>query len=259
MLRGSISKLAAVLALLAMLLGTLAWYEVVPGGWTLRGWILPHAVRQAQEQAQRSRTRLALFATENPSVAPHSIVFLGSSTIERFPLPVLFPDRPVLNRGIGNETATELLRRLDASLPAADPAAAVLYVGSLDFRRERCTPETTRRRVARIVDGLRGRYPDLPIALIGLLSEWDFPTDRVEALAETNRALADLARDAGLTFIRTDRPPITNRSGHLDRASSVDRLHLGPEGYRHLARWLIEAGGPLGTLLGGTERTKKGT
>jgi len=270
MARASIGKLSAVLGVLAITLATLAWYEVIPGGWTLRGWIVPHAIRQAQEQAQRSRARLALFRTDNPSVPPGAVVFLGSSTIERFPLAEMFPGRPVVNRGIGNETAGELLQRLDASLPQAAPAAAVLYGGSLDFRRERCQPEVTRRRVARIVDELRARYPGLPIALIGLLSEWDFAPARVRDLAATNLALAQLARDADLTFVATDRPPITTPAGQLARPCSADRLHLGSEGYRHLARWLIEAGGKVGDLLApvseptglesdGTDRAKRDT
>ena len=29
---------------------TLAWYDVLPGGWTLRGWVVPHYQRQAEAQ-----------------------------------------------------------------------------------------------------------------------------------------------------------------------------------------------------------------
>ena len=246
----AIAWTVATVTLGAVTLGTLAWYEVIPGGWTLRGWVVPHAVRQAHEQAQRSRARLALFRAENPGVPPGSVVFLGSSTIERFPLEERFPGRAVVNRGIGNETATELLGRLDASLPDAPPAAAVLYAGSLDFRREHRPPEVTRRRVGRIVAELRARYPGLAIALIGLLPEWDFPPEEVAALARTNAALAGLAAEAGLSFVPTDRPPITTGDGSLARECSADRLHLNGLGYRHLARWIVEAGGPVASLLG---------
>lgn len=227
----------------------LAWYDLIPGGWTLRGWVLPHAVRQAHEQAQRSRERLRLFRGENPHLAPGSIVFLGSSTIERFPLGTEFPGKPAVNRGIGNETATELLARLDASLPAAPPAAAVLYAGSLDFRREHRPPQVTRKRVERIVRELRARFPDLPLAVVGLLPEWDFPETEVRALAATNRALEELAAELGLSFIATDRPPITGPDGSLTRACSADRLHLNSTGYEHLARWILEAEGPVARLL----------
>ncbi len=247
--RPSASRLALLAALLGGVLLILAWHDVVPGGWRLRTLVVPHHVREAWRQARHAAERLALFAEENPALPDAAVLFLGSSTIERFPLERLFPGVPTANRGIGNETATELLARLDASLPASTPAAAVLYAGSLDFRREERSPEVTARRVERVVLRLREHFPGLPIALIGLLPEWDFPAPRVVALAATNRALADLAAARDLAFVPTDRPPITDPHGALARAASADRLHLGEVGYRALAGWLLQEGGAAGRAL----------
>jgi hypothetical protein len=241
------SLLAAGLALPLLLL--LAWFGVIPGGWTLRGWIEPHAERRAREQAEYSSERLAEFRRENGTAPAGSIVFLGSSTIERFPLRSAFPERPCLDRGIGDETTDELLDRLDASLPDAPPAGVVLYVASVDFRRAGRSPEVIKSRLETIVRRLRARDPALPIALIGILSERGATPEFVARLAATNARLEGFAQANGLAFVRTDRAPITLPSGALSEECSVDRLHLSEEGYRHLARWLLEDGGDVAQFL----------
>lgn len=227
-----------------------AWYHGVPGGWTLRGWVVPHALREARAQAARSAARLATFARENPAAPEGAVLFLGSSTIEYFPLDELFAGVPCLNRGIGNESAAELLARLEASLPQRPPAGAVLYAASIDFRRLGAAPEEVAARAWAVVRALRERYPDLPVALVGLLSERDFPPGEVARLARTNAALAELASRRELAFVRTDRPPVTLPDGTLAPDASADRLHLNERGYRALAGWIVEDGGAVGRLLG---------
>lgn len=239
---------ALVLPVLA-LIALLAWFDVIPGGWTLRGWVEPHSERRARRQAEYSARRLEEFAAENELVTPGSVVFLGSSTIERFPLRKCFPDRYCLDRGIGDETATELLARLDASLPSAPPAGLVLYAASVDFRREGQPPEVIEARVRAVVRRIRERFPGLPIALVGLLSERDARADFVARLRATNARLARLAGESGLAFVDTDRPPVSLPSGALSEECSADRLHLSEEGYRHLTRWLLEDGGEVARLL----------
>ncbi|MCP3918070.1 MAG: hypothetical protein GY711_21185 [bacterium] len=228
----------------------LAWIDVLPGGWTLRGWVTPHAVRRARAQAEFSAERVTRFAETNATLAAGSIVFIGSSTIERFPLAELFPHKPCVDRGIGGETATELLARLGASLPHATPAGVVLYAASLDFRRENQPPAVVARRVAAIAEALHGRFAGVPVAVIGILPERDMPAAMVARLTSTNAELAALAEELGIAFVPTDRAPITDATGSLAADCAADRLHLGPKGYAALARWLIDEGGPVGELLG---------
>ena len=82
------------LCLLPGLLLALAWIDVLPGGWRLRGWVTPHPVREAREQAERSAHRLLEFREENATAPAGTTVWLGSSTIERFPLAQLMTNRP---------------------------------------------------------------------------------------------------------------------------------------------------------------------
>ncbi|MEZ6021672.1 MAG: hypothetical protein R3F17_16760 [Planctomycetota bacterium] len=51
------------LGLAALGLGALglAWIDVLPGGWTLRGWVIPHAQREERLRLQHREQRLAEF------------------------------------------------------------------------------------------------------------------------------------------------------------------------------------------------------
>ena len=225
------------------LLAVLAWNDVLPGGWTLRGWITPHAEREALEQAEYSAGRMVQIEELCANAQPGAIAFLGSSTIERFPLAELFPDL-----GIGNESTSALIDRLERSVPVGI-AGAVLYVGSIDFRDQHRRPEGIAALAGEILDQLRAGSPELPLALIGVLPEQSMDASFVSELGQVNTVLLALCHERGCAFVATARPPITDASGSLNPEMAADRLHLGPEGYSHLARWLTEDGGALGQLL----------
>ncbi|MAG61956.1 hypothetical protein CMO84_00345 [Candidatus Woesearchaeota archaeon] len=230
------------------LLAVLAWNDVLPGGWTLRGWITPHAEREALEQAVYSASRMVQIEELCANAPPGAIAFLGSSTIERFPLAELFPDKNCLNLGIGNESTSALIDRLERSVPVGI-AGAVLYVGSIDFRDQHRRPEGIAALAGEILDQLRAGSPELPLALIGVLPEQSMDASFVRELGQVNAVLLALCHEKGCAFVATSRPPITDASGSLNPEVAADRLHLGPEGYSHLARWLTEDGGALGQLL----------
>ena len=222
----------------------LAWYDVLPGGWTLRGWVTPHAVRRARAQAEYAEKRLASFAEGNRAAPPGSIVWLGSSTIERFPLDALFPGHHHLDRGIGNESAAELLTRLDRSLPDSRPRLVVLYAGSIDFRALGRPPEAIARLARGVIARVEARYePRVPVLVIGILPERDMSAAMVARLRETNAALAAVCADEPTrVFVDTSRPPIVLPDGSLDPSVAADRLHLAEPGYRALADWIRATG-----------------
>lgn len=241
--------LLASIAALA-LVATLSWTHVLPGGWRMRGWLMPPAVREARALEDHAARRRLAFAAEAPPPAG-AVVFLGSSTIERFPLAESFPDVICVDRGIGNESLPRLLERLDASLPEARPAAAVLYLGSIDFRLHGRPPARIAALARLAMRWIRERHPDLPVALIGILPEQDMPAEMVARLAETNAALAALCAAEGCSFVPTNVAPITRADGSLEPALAADRLHLNDAGYVALAALLRADGGPVGAILRG--------
>ena len=129
----------------------------------------------AREQAERSAHRLLEFREENATAPAGTTVWLGSSTIERFPLAQLMPNRTHLNRGIGGESAGELLDRLERSLPAARPARLVFYVGSIDHRVHGRPAARVAADARRVVEAALERWSQDPpaVTLLGILPEQD--------------------------------------------------------------------------------------
>jgi lysophospholipase L1-like esterase len=178
------------------------------------------------------------------------VVFIGSSTIARFPLEKTYHGSAA-NLGKADENAVEMRARIARELPDdARPSAFILYAGSYDFRKEPgLSAQEIRDRVDGIAGDLRARFPETPIALIEVLPARSQTAEEHAALAALNSELATLARGRGASFIPTNRPPLGDANGDLLETMSVDRFHLNDAGYRVLAKWIREDGGPVGELL----------
>ena len=237
-------KLLAGSAFAASTIFGLAWVDVLPGGWRLRSWLVPQDVRDGRHREEHREARLARFAVENPSAPAGSIVFLGSSTIERFDLVANFPGAPAINRGIGAEDLALLSARLETSLPQALVAGLVLYAGSIDFRRYGEQPAALGKGLGRLLERLTELRPGVPIAVLGLLPEVDFPAPSLLRLKRTNAAIERVCKAHAAAFISTARAPILEPNGSLAPAFAADRLHLNGAGYEHLRRWILESSGP---------------
>lgn len=235
--------------LATVLLLALVWHDVLPGGWRLRYFFEPDARRQARQDAAHLAQRLAQLAREDPTIAFGSILFLGSSTIERFPLAQAFPGKPCVDRGIANLSAIALRAHLSACLPPARPAGVVLYTGAVDWRASGRDDSLLVDRVGAVLDATQRELPGVPLLLLGLLPERAMAPHAVEALRRANERLAGLAAARSIAFVDPARPPIADRSGALSENASTDDFHLNAEGYRHLARWIVEDGGAVGALL----------
>ena len=236
-------------ASLALIALALSWIDVLPGGWTLRGLVVPHELREERARTADRAARLAQFRAETPP--RQAVVFLGSSTMERFPLQDAFPGCKTVNRGIGDEPIAQLLERLDDSLPPA-PVGAVLYMGSVDLRRLGRTPAEVVELAGRVLDGLETRHPGLPVALLGVLPDRTGDPRVLAEVEAANGLLLELCRRRGAAFVDPHRAPLRTEDGRLDREHSVDRLHLSRRGYGVVTELILEHGGPVGALLGGS-------
>ncbi len=237
-----VRSLAAALVVAAAAMLALAWHDVLPGGWRLRGYVRPHWEREAAERAVHRAARLAEFARE--PVQRGAVVFLGSSTIERLPLDTAFPGVRCVDRGIGNETLPELLARVPSSLPP-EPKAVVVYAGSVDVRWLARPPEEVAKHAEALLDLLAEHAPLASIAWIGVLPDRTQEPGAAARVAALNESLAKLVGRRGGTFVATNRPPLVDDLGRLDGDHSQDDLHLSERGYDVLAAWLRAAFAPL--------------
>lgn len=227
----------------------LSWNGVLPGGWTLRGLIQGGAERANWEREVHAAERLDLFRAERASLPTDAVVFLGSSTIERFPLTEIFPDKRCVNRGVNGDTVDDLLARLDDSLPATPPAACVINIGANDMRRAGLVAGAVRDKLVTLLDTLQARYPECAISVIGLIPAVDATEAEIYEFELYNLAARRVAVSRKIPFVVAQREPLATKDGRLSADYAADRYHLNAAGYRRLAEWILEGGGAAGRLL----------
>lgn len=231
-----LTALGATLAVLA----ALAYKNVLPGG----PWLVDNA------EDVRVWWREGVYAREASSIPAGTVLFIGSSSVESFPLAVYFHGAPWLNRGLAVETALDLSRRLERTVPVAPPSGVVVWTGMNDLRAEAAPVEVIAERVGVVLDMLARRYPGVPVVLLEITPQCDSLPEHLDRLHDTNRRLAEAARARGVTFVRTDRPPLSTPEGQLSPAMAArDRKHLNLAGYGVLVKWIREEGGPAVAAL----------
>lgn len=242
-------KLFAAAGLALALAVVLAWHDWLPGGYRLRSQFESDTARSLRATELHAFERLEEFAESNPAAPRGATLFLGSSTIERFPLEECFPGKPCLDRGIDNADLRLLHAVLAEVLPRQKLRAAVIYAGSPDLHAGRPVEEILLG-MRQLVQRLRlSEGINLPIALIGVLPARETTPERAEQLRALDRGLMELTRDLNLAYVPTLRPPLVDSELRLNAAISVDDRHLSPAGYSILARWLTEEGGEAGRGL----------
>lgn len=243
------------LALLAVLCAflfaagiALSWTGVLPGGSSLRGWFWSASDHANWVHGQHASKRIARFRSEQSTLPANSVVFLGSSNVERFPLSEIFPDKRCVNRGIEGDTIEQLMQRLDDSLPAAAPAAFFVCVGETDLRQG-AVAALVRDRAAQLLDELQARYPDAAFSVIGLVPSVQAEEAERYEFELYNLALRRAAVTRKIPFVVTQREPIATRDGRLVAEYSSDGVHWNAAGYRRIGEWLLESAGEAGRLL----------
>lgn len=156
------------------------------------------------------------------------IVFLGDSITEQGMWDEWFPEWPVINRGIGGDTAGGVTKRLDSAING--PLAVSLLIGTNDLTglgRSRDVGAIAAQ-VRLLVRRIRDRAPEAHIVINSVMprSEWFAP--RVTRLNEHYRVIA---RDVDAVYLDLW-PALAGPSGELRTEFTRDGLHLTGAGYR---------------------------
>ena len=227
------------------------WIDVVPGLWDLQHAGQDVAQIDAEHQARHREARLATFTVDKAK--PGSVLFLGSSTIERLPFDYLFPGALAVNRGVGAEPSHFLHERLASSVDDAiwpTITGVVFYAAAIDRLRESAPADVIADRVDAIVADALDLAPKAEVLLLGLLPQREMSATESAHLLATNAALKSLAqaRDR-VSFLETNRAPLRTPAGTLATAYSVDRLHLNGDGYQVLSGWIRKESPALSAKL----------
>jgi lysophospholipase L1-like esterase len=170
------------------------------------------------------------------SVEPHpahAVVFLGDSITYGGDWSKLFPDLPVDNRGIGGDTTTGLLHRLDEVI-AQKPAKIFLMIGTNDLCYGRSVPNIIAN-YRHILERFHSELPDTEIYIQSVLpfNETIFPSNGLRSnsnIRQLNGELRSLAYEFKYPFIDLS-SSFTGPDGQLPAQLTSDGLHLSNAGY----------------------------
>ncbi|WP_246263649.1 GDSL-type esterase/lipase family protein [Parasphingopyxis algicola] len=162
-----------------------------------------------------------------------NIVFLGSSIIEEGPWSELFPESAVVNRGIGADTTTGVLDRLD-EVVALRPDKILLYIGGNDFSVLNDSEGAATARFDQIIRRLNDALPATEIFVATLFAR---EARFAESIERYNRHLVARAAEGGFTLI-DGHPLFAREDGSMDSRYSNDEIHLNGDAYRRWAALL---------------------
>lgn len=179
--------------------------------------------------AEYRRQRLAMFRASPMREA--EVVMLGDSHTEGGPWSELLAPRQVLNRGIGWDTAQDVLDRLDEVI-ARRPKLVFVLIGIVDLRYG-AAPNEVAERIETIATRLReaGSRPVVQSVLPVSARLREDTNEKVRTLNERLRTLPDFL----------DLHPTLVKDGALDPALTYDGVHLSGPAYLSWGRLLQPA------------------
>ena len=154
------------------------------------------------------------------------ILTLGDSITEGGAWDELFPDLPVRNRGIGGDTTSGVLDRLD-QVSRGRPAKVFLKIGTNDLSLG--VPEAQiAANVGTIIERIRGASPATEVYVQSVLPRAADYRAPVEGL---NQQLREVAQEKGATWIDLYPHFLDEADGSIRDDLANDELHLLGDGY----------------------------
>ena len=178
------------------------------------------------------------YAVQNVNLAQGQIVFIGDSITDLYILDDHYTDLSLAcyNRGIGGDTTSGVLKRLEISLYQLNPSAVVLMIGTNDINGG-LEEEGILKRYEQIIDEINLNLPDTRLYCMSILpqnsqiEEYSHIriADTTPKIMRMNAKIARLAEKKGATYL--DLFSLTaDEENHLIREYSDDGLHLNPTG-----------------------------
>ena len=186
--------------------------------------------------AQPFADEIAAFKKEDsthklPAVQP--ILFVGSSSIRKWEnLRESFPGFPVLNRGFGGSTLTDVIRYANEVIFPYNPKQVVIYCGENDLASsETVTSQMVFKRFITLFGLIRKRLPNTSIEFISIKPS----PSRVNIQAkvvEANRLIKGFIKKQLKCDFIDIYYPMLNADGSMQKELYLaDDLHMTAEGY----------------------------
>ncbi len=183
--------------------------------------------------------RINWFKTVNKYVEGRPSVFVGDSITQEFLLTEMFKGYNVSNRGIGGDTTSGVLKRLNESIFDLNPKQLFLMIGTNDIQLENATSDEIVDHIKEISMKSISKLTDLEIYLVSV-----FPVNPSidpitvgirtnQFIDEINIKLKNLAEVLNLTYIDINYI-LKDENNNLKPEYTREGLHISPFGYEKI-------------------------
>jgi lysophospholipase L1-like esterase len=188
----------------------------------------------AQQTTTNLDAEIAAFEAQDKTTPPpaNSILFVGSSSIRLWSdLNEAFPGKPVINRGFGGSTLTDLIKYMPRIILPYSPKQVVVYAGDNDIAQGN---KTARELYSQFLTFFSLVRKQLPNAAITYVSVKPSPARRqfMPVTAEANRMIKQyISGQRNASFVDVYTPMLGANGQPRPELFGADSLHMSPQGY----------------------------
>jgi lysophospholipase L1-like esterase len=191
--------------------------------------------KKAEEQAAfvkaYTENKLSLYAKENAESGDFEVVFLGDSLTDGCDLAKYYGDYSARNRGIGGDTTSGLIDRMQVSAYDAHPRVIVLLIGGNDILGGRSVEEVCKN-YETIVTGIRQHLPETKIVWCSLTVMGKQWAKHNETVIACNQRIRTLAGQYGCAYADLFTPLCDPKTHEIFEEYTVEGVHPTDEGYK---------------------------
>jgi lysophospholipase L1-like esterase len=160
-----------------------------------------------------------------------AILFVGSSSINRWKTAEAFPGKKVINRGFGGAVTADVLFFYDSVIKKYSPSTVVIFVGSNDIAR-RTSVDLVVKDLTALIEKIHQDLPKTKIIYLPIS-----PTPLRERfwgeMSSVNQKIAELAKtNKHLLYVDTATPLMDDKGKPIKAYFVLDGLHLNDSGYK---------------------------
>lgn len=188
---------------------------------------------QTQTPAFKKEIDAFLSADSLHFPAKGQILFVGSSSFTYWKdIKDYFPSYPIINRGFGGSSLSDLIRNADKIIIPYQPKQIIIYCGENDIADSiAATPITVRNRFKTLLKMIRSALGTVPIAFISIKpsqSRWKLEKKFLKA----NRMIKNyLKRDRNAIYVNVHDAMLLPDGSVNPELFIKDNLHMNANGY----------------------------
>jgi len=179
-------------------------------------------------------SEIAAFETQDKATPPpaNGILFVGSSSIRLWEgLKEAFPGKPIIQRGFGGSTLSDVIRYIPRVVLPYNPKQVVLYAGDNDIGQNNRTARDVYSQFLTFFALVRKQLPNATITYIAVKPS---PARKqfMSIQAETNRLIKQyLSGQRNTSFADVYTPMLGANGQPRPELFKADSLHMTPQGY----------------------------